>query len=329
VCDKYGVAKMTGKMKTMCIGRLLIDLPDEAQVALRGSSIDGFDIHAFDESDEAFTARVAAREAEIRAKPDRLGGNKNMESVREVKTDSGLVGKIFVHGRYVTEGTQLNGLDLERYRYEGVALEGYVHANGISIDLAAKKYRPDRVDNLSRLISKLVANPGNRIPAEPGFCIDKAYFRDPLTADQTEKIFMSAQLPSHPDITIGLMSMAGTEPDKRGLIERSNAAWSKGPLAMAIKLRLTKLRAAPRTHGGLTGDELVVRVYEENFSTVFGFQWEVIGTKDDVFVPFLSFEMATGRGKKEPVQSSLSQDAAIALWDKITSSIRLLRPTVP
>jgi len=330
VRDKYEVAKMTEKMKTVCVGRLLIDLPKKAQVGLNGPTISSFHIDAFDESDEAFTARVAAREAEIRATPDHLGGNRNMESVREVKTDSGLVGKIFVHGRVITEGTSGSSPDtMEHYHYENVAVEGYVHADGISVDLTAEKYDPDHVDNLSRLISQLVPNPANRIPTEPGFCIDKAYFRDPLTADQRENIFMSARLPSHPDLTIGIISMAGNEPVKRGLIERSDAAWSKGPLAMAIKLRLTKLRAAPRTFGGLTGDELIVRVYEENFSTVFGFQWEVLGKKDDVFVPHLLLEMSTGRGKKEPVQSSLSQDAAIALWDKITSSIRLLRPIQP
>jgi hypothetical protein len=96
VRDTYEVAKMTEKMKTVCVGRMLIDLPEEAKFALHGTSIDGFDIETFAESPEAFSVRVAAREAEIRAKPDRLGGNKNLESVREVKTNSGLVGKIFV-----------------------------------------------------------------------------------------------------------------------------------------------------------------------------------------------------------------------------------------
>ena len=96
---------MTEKMKTVCVGRMLIELPEAAQYELYGASIDGFEIAAFAESPEAFHARVVAREAEIRAQPDRLGGNKNLEAVREVKTESGLTGKIFVHGRNVTEGS--------------------------------------------------------------------------------------------------------------------------------------------------------------------------------------------------------------------------------
>ncbi len=40
----------------------------------------------------------------------------------------------------------------------------------------------------------------------------------------------------------------------------------------------------------------------------------------------LSFQMTTGEGDNGPVPTSLSQDAAMALWDKISSSIRLHTP---
>lgn len=80
---KDEVSRMTNKMKTVCVGRFLIDIPEEAQVELRQARIDGFDISAFDEAEESFQKRVADRESEIGAAPDRLGGNKNLESVKE------------------------------------------------------------------------------------------------------------------------------------------------------------------------------------------------------------------------------------------------------
>lgn len=324
VRDKHEVARMTDKMKTVCVGRFLIDMPEEARIALDRVSIDGFDIASFDESDKEFWERVAAREAELRAKPDRLGGNNNLESVREVRMGSGLVGKIFVHTRTVTEGTAANGLELERYRYEGVAIEALVHAKGISIDLSADDSDPDLIEDLPRLVTKLVANPGNQIPTEPGFCIDRAYFRDPLTADQREQIVMHADLPSHPDVQFRLTSLAGTKPDSQGLLERN--AETEAKASFAEKMRVSTLRAAPRTIGTLTGDELVQRFAEKNHTTGHSLEWEVNGTKDNVFVPDLSFEMVTGEGDRQPVQSSLSDGAALGLWDKITSSIRI-RPT--
>lgn len=327
VRDTYEVAKMTEKMKTVCVGRMQIDLPETAKVELYGARVHGFSIFAFRESTEAFSGRVEAREAEIRAKPDRLGGKKNLETVRDVKTESGLVGKIFEHGRYAKETTAGYSIETLRHiRYEGVALEAHVHGDGISIDLSNDDYDPDRIENLPKLIAQLVANPGNSIPTEPGFCIDRAYVRDPLKAEQREQIMLSAGLPSHPDIEIRFDTMAGTKPDSKGLLQRS--AESHARLPAILNLRFTNLRAGPRTIGGLTGDELVERVVEENFAIIFGFRWEVNGTEDNVFIPDVELKMATGRGNHGPVPSSLAQPAALALWDKISSSVRA-RPTAP
>src|SRR5437763_12139984 len=63
--DRSEVAKMTEKMKTVCVGRYLIDVPAQAEVGLSGAMLDGFEIETVDESDAAFRQRVAAREADI------------------------------------------------------------------------------------------------------------------------------------------------------------------------------------------------------------------------------------------------------------------------
>lgn len=324
--DEHEVARMTQQMKTICVGRFLIDLPKEAQVELGRARIHGFNVGAFEESAEEFQKRLADREAQIKAKPDRLGGSKNLESAREVKTDSGIVGKIFVHSRTVTEGTAANGLELERFRYEGVAIEALVHASGISIDLVADDYHPDRLENLSKLVAQLVVNPENNPPPESGFCLDRAYFREPLTAQQAEQITMFAGLPSHPDVDFMLILAAGLKPDEQGLLERSGAAEER--LSLADKMRISRLRAAPREISGLPGEELVELFVEENDARVHSFWWEVNGTEDNVLIPHFVFKMNTGKSINGPVPSSLSDSAALGLWDKITSSIRL-RPSRP
>lgn len=315
------VARLTSRMKTHCIGRFLIDMPEEAQVELARARIHGLDISAFDETKEEFQLRLAQREEEIETKQDRLGGNKNLESVKEVETDTGLVGKIFVHSRSVTEGTAGNGLENERYRYEGVAVEALVHGNGVSIDLTSERYFPDNVDRLNQLVSQLVPNPENVLPKEPGFCIDRAYFRDPLKADQREQITMFASLPRHPDIDFMLILAAGMKADEDGLLGRGAAAEAQLPLTE--RFRITRLRAAPRKIGGLSGEELVRRGIEENDAQVYSFWWEVDGIESDVFTPHLEFTMATGKSVNGPVQSSMSKEAALELWDKISSTIRL------
>ncbi|MGJ9416241.1 T6SS immunity protein Tli4 family protein [Massilia sp. CMS3.1] len=322
--DQADVARMTTNMKSVCIGRFLIDLPQETRLELRGPRIDGFDISSFDEPEAAFYVRLAQREAELRATPDQFGGNKNLRSVREVKTDNGVIGKIFVHGHKVTEGTRNRGLELEHYRDEGVAIEAMVHGHGMSFAVAAGDYNPDNIEDLPRLVAKLVPNPRNQIPTEPGFCIDRAWFRDPLTADQGEEIMMSAQLPSHPDIEFLTILAAGNKPSRQSLLERS--ADTDARLTLAERWRISTLRAAPRQIAGITGDELVTRYAEMNDTVGYSFWWEVAGTVDNVLVPHFVFKMTTGEGDQEPVSTSMSEDAAMALWDKITSSIRFHTP---
>lgn len=320
--DDREVARITKTMKTVCIGRFTIDMPVQAQVKLGQARINGFNIAAFEETTEQFQRRLANREAQIRAKPDRLGGNKNLESVREIETDLGVFGRIFIHSRTATEGTAAKGLELERYRYEGVAVEALVHAEGISIDLAADDYYPDRIQNLTKLVAQLVPNPENKVPAAPGFCIDRAYFREPLTADQHEQITMFAGLPSHPDVDFVMSLAAGLQPDEQGLLERSAAAEER--MSMEARMRVSKLRAAPREIAGVPGEELVELFVEENDARVHSFWWEANGTEDNVLIPHFVFKMNTGTSNNGPVQSSLSDGAALGLWDKITSSIRVL-----
>lgn len=322
--DQLEVARMTQQMRTICIGRFLIDLPEEANVELREMSIDGFQIVSFDEQAADFQARLLQRETRLRTAPDRLERRKSLESVRDVKTANGVVGKIFVHSWTVSEGTRARGLEQERYRYERIAVEALVHADGMSYEIGSDGYDTDRVDDLPKLIAKLVPNRGNRAPQEPGFCVYNAWFRDPLAADQNERLKMRAELPRHPDIDLRLDLMAGASPQGPGLLARSAEAYKWR--SYAEKKRISRLRAAPRTIDGLTGDEVVDEVEALNNVFVQDFRWEVDGTADKVFIPRLTVTMKTGGAVNGPVPSSLSQEAAIALWDKIKSSIRFHTP---
>lgn len=315
------VARMTEKMKTVCVGRFLIDLPEEAQIELVRPNIDGFDMAVFDESSEDFQKRLADRETQVKAMPDYAGGKRNLELVREVATDRGVTGKVFAHSRKVTEGTRARGLELERYRNEGIAVEALLHADGISFDLASEYYDPDQIENLPRLVAQLAPNPPGQVPLEPGFCIERAYFRDPLTAAQGEQIMMFARLPEHPDVELMLILSAGNKPDEEGLLARS--ATAEEQLSFADRMRITRLRAAPRKIGSLTGDELVRRGVEENDAHVYSFWWEVNGTENDVMVPHVVLKMSTGKSENGPIPTSMSEDVALGLWDKISSSIRL------
>ena len=319
--ERQEIEQLSRGMRTVCVGRFLIDLPAEAQIELGKTRIHGFDIAVFDETRSDFQQRLADRKAQLQATVDWLGGTQNLESERPIRSDSGATGTIFVHGRKVTEGSRARGLELERYRNEGIATEALVHSDDISIDMAADYYDPDQLENLPRLVSRLVPNPKNKVPVEPGFCIERAYFRDPLTAEQGEQIMMSVHLPRHPDIEFLLILAAGQKPDVETLLVRAAAAEARLPLLG--RLRLSTIRAAPRVIGGLAGEELIQFYVEANDKHVYPYWWEVNGKEDDVLVPHVVFHMTTGQGQNGPAPASMSGKAARALWETVSSSIRL------
>src|SRR5205085_1908499 len=102
---------------------------------------------------------------------------------------------------------------------------------------------------------------------------------------------MFASVPGHPDLAIAFTSMAGLKTGP-GLLERNARSAAREPFWM--RTAFTTLRQGKRTVHGLGGEELVMRVTELNFSTVFGLDWEMPGTEADVLAPFLHLELETG-----------------------------------
>jgi hypothetical protein len=322
--DRTKVAKMTERMKTMCVGRFLIDLPQEADVSLGRAFLDGFDIVTVVEGESAFIARARAREAEIGSQPNELG-KKNIELVKELNNEE-VLGKLLVFGRWATSWNE-NG---KRKRVEAVALNGFMHhkAKEVSFTFSAKNYDPRNIDKLPKLMAKVVARGAQETPGEPGFCIDRALVKDPLSSEQNESVTMFAGLPGHPDLAIVFSTIAGTKQGP-GMLARSAKATAGLPFFMRAAFRT--LREGTRTVNGLPGEELGVKVTEANLTTNYSFDWEMSGKEDDVKRPLLTLELQTGinpRAGGKPVQSSLSEAALTDLWDKISSSIRL-RPAAP
>lgn len=316
--DKQGVATMTAQMKTVCVGRFLIDLPAKAEYSITGAFVDGFHISVTDETREQFGARLTAREAEINGETNQLG-NKNMEAVQQLDAN-GFTGKLFTFGRsstYTFEGDT-------RRDWVSVKVEGYAHAGNRTFNFIADAYDPALVSNLGKLLRQLRSVPADKIPVKPGFCFGPGMLLDPIAAVAAEKVVMFAGFPGHPDVAVAFNTMAGLKRTWPTLLERRAKVAAERPLI--LRSLFSTLRAGPRTINGLAGEEMATKVTELNFSIVYGFDWELPGTEDDVLVPAIHLEMSTGNSTApggEPVQSSLHQEAALDLWDKIVASIRV------
>lgn len=319
--DKSEVAKMTEKMKSVCVGRHLVDVPAQAEVSLSHEMIDGFDVATVDESEAAFRERLASREADLEARGSASDGTGGMVEAVDLRIDA-MVGRTFVFGRnrgYLMKGDQ-------RIEDEFVSVEAHAHIGGLSFMLAMKYANEADAGRAAALLTRLRPRGQEEIPAIQGFCIGRAIFAEPLPAHRTEHAAMHIRLPDHPDVAMAFVSMPGGGTDL-DLLARSADTDASDTAVDA--LRVTKLRADKRNINGLAGEELLERFRELNFATTFAFMWETRGVDDDPMRPFLSLELQAGISPEpggRPADASLHEDAVVALWDSVASSIRV-RPT--
>jgi hypothetical protein len=315
---------MTEKMKTVCIGRFLIDIPAQAEITVSRERMAGFEIETIEEDDATFQKRVADREADIDTRgrdPDHDGG---IVEARDLRVPN-MIGRVFIYGRsrgYVMEGDR-------RVDMESVSVEAHAHMDGLSFSLSATESSESRAKTAEELLARLRVRGEDEIPSVPGFCIWRAVFADPLPAHKTEHIAMHIGFPEHPDVGVAFVSFPGGNKIRNLLTRYSDMDAEANPDEM---LRVSKLRSGKRTINELAGEEVLERVHELNFATTYGFVWETQGIPDDPQQPFLSLELHGGispRPGGNPVDASLHEDAVLALWDSISSSIRLRKSGPP
>lgn len=312
---------MTEKMKSVCVGRFLVDVPANAAVMLSREMMDGYTIVTVEETEMAFRERITARGAAIQSPGSAVDGTGGMVEASDLHVP-GMIGRKFVFGRnrgYLMEGDR-------RIDDEDVSVEVHGHTGGMSFSLSMKNADVADADLAEGLLARLRRRGEDEVPTGPGFCIWRGFFVEPLPAHATEHIVMHIGLPRHPDVGIAFASLPGGGTTRSLLTRVKDMDAEAGADEM---LRVTKLRTGKRHINDLSGEEVLERVRELNFATTFGFVWETEGVKDDPLKPFLSLELHSGISLEpaaRPADSSLHEDAVLALWDMISSSIRM-RPT--
>lgn len=317
--DKEKVKQMTATMKTICVGRFLIDVPAAADVSFAPAFVSGWTVSVdSQETDEQFASRLTSKEAELKATKNERHGV-SLESVIKVE-DSEIQGRIFVFDR-----TWQYGFEGDK-RVDSTFAVAHAYArtlSGMSV-VFTSQVGGDRTAELGRLIKQIKPLAEGEIPERPGFCFGPAMIREPLTASQNERVTMFLSLKDHPDFEIALDTAAGLKPGTT-LLARD----ASNSVRQDYAFLFNALRRGDRAIGGIPGQELAYKAHELNGTTTHDITWESISDASNVFQPELSLEFSTGHAPRsggKPVGSSLADDAVLALWDKISSSIRV-RPT--
>jgi hypothetical protein len=165
------------------------------------------------------------------------------------------------------------------------------------------------------------------VPKEPGVCIDEGFIADNTSNDQ--EIFSAGiSLPSIPDMRFSIMSNknASTEgPNGVGLIARHESAMTAQGIVFPVFADMARLRMGRHTVNTWDGEEVLLRHNGEDGAIAHEFLWAFVGKTGDRTRPAsVDIQLDTGVADdtKFATRGSLSDDEAVALWDKLLSGLR-------
>jgi hypothetical protein len=165
------------------------------------------------------------------------------------------------------------------------------------------------------------------VPKEPGVCIDEGFIADNTSNDQ--EIFSAGiSLPSLPDVRFSIMSNknASTEgPNGVGLIERHESAMTAQGVVFPAFAGMARLRMGRHTVSTWAGEEVLLRHNGEKGAIAHEFLWAFVGKTGDRARPAsvdIRLDTGVADDTKFAIRGSLSDDEAVALWDKLLSGLR-------
>jgi hypothetical protein len=308
------------KTKPVCFGRFIIDLPATAIVVFGRMTVD-FEVRHF-------AGEASSADKRISKQLMKLDEEKFV--TRRMNTPGSLYGKVVEEG-IPGQKTFIGALS-DSYRissYVPIGEDLFVFA---STSLPSTEEVRQRISKAGLFARHLRARAEGDIPAEPGICLEGGFINLTPTF---ENISMGIRLAEFQDVHLSISTLKNRgEPDEYAKLEfrlqsaeRDAIQEGKGELYKRIKF----FRRAPRQIGNWAGEEALARMPEEKgtFSS-HQFNFYAMGTADDILHPVADVQLDTGvSGNKTKAKApSVTDDEAVALWDRLTSTIRA-RPTAP
>jgi hypothetical protein len=310
------------RTKTVCFGRFVIELPADAQV-IWGDTIVPLGIWVEKGAANELASRVAEVEALLRSQP-RYPLTKGLSLYFE--TIDGVVAGM----RHVISQENFDGDGL--LRINSLFAMGNDLVGMEARPLEEKKHRA--LEMLNSMARRLRPRSETELPSEAGACIENAFLTDaPDTKpeDVNEHIQVGFRLAEFHDVHLSIHIAPSSEMrwslDKQ-LETTENRARKVGESEPFERLKIFR-RAKREIHEWKTGFEILTRTPgEEGVHAYHDFWMKFTGAANDPLRPFADIQFQTGVGENSAgaVKPSLTDEEAIALWDKLTSSIRV-RPT--
>lgn len=315
------LAKIFSRTKLVCFGRYALEVPQEAQL-IWGSASFPSEVEVLpggpDESKrriEDDIVKLKHEEKTVQIRYNKAGPIENSWQIRYYPSDNAKSEGLYLFNTYVNKG-------------EFTFLLGGAIEDGETEEAAASR-------EAIRAKSLRLRTPDD-IPAEPGYCIEHGFLASSFYGDQ-EMVNAGIYLPSLPDVTFSISS------NKDAYADYPKKEFEK--MKVEELSLLARIRQAQEDQGVMYPHRTVLREGKRDVQHWHGeeslikrkdgthdFEWALVGTPRDVANPSdFSVQMYTkvehdtvGAAKA----ASLSDDEAVALWDKLLSGLKF-RVKVP
>lgn len=318
------VAAAFEKVKTVCFGRFEVEVPENTQVtwgrALVPLAVDIYvdGVNEVKEMEKNFIDELKSEKAIY------LNHVPLLISVTDVRDPDGRL--VVGHDGFEA----INGLRINRYftlNNDGVVIE----------TRPLRAHKDETIALINSTASRLRPRHENEIPDEPGNCIEHGFLPDlanPTKEDLMEHIRIGFRLKEFPDAHFSIYVAPSNPHDPESDSLETQFKRIKGdpatPEEMKVLSHIKYFRESPRKiHDWDTGYEVLMRTPDEDGSlSHHDFLMKFTGVPHNPYKPYADIQFQTGvvDDAAGAGKASLTDDEAVAVWDKITSTIRV-RPT--
>lgn len=317
------------KTRTVCFGRFVVEVPASAVVVFGPAKVPD-SLERFESEGGKLDEKVTARESELRSQP-RYPRTQGLTLYKET-LDGAMPGQKIVIG-WETFGSSFYKVE----SFVKVGADVYVqHTQASPKDdeehRSAGWTVSQNVAVLNTIARHLRSRADDEMPTDPGVCIDGGFIADNAALTH-ERIAIGIRLKEFPDVHFSievnknqeqLVESNALEPRLKQA-EKDTRAAGAGDWYSRVKF----FRRGDREINGWHGFEVLARKpAQEGGSENHQFAFLSHGEIKSPLKPELDVQLDTGVHGNDTAATapSLTDEEAVALWDKLTSSIRV-RPT--
>lgn len=326
------VEALTARLTPRCVGRYLIDLPEKFVLNSQSSTIlEDVTISIEPMPRWRFDDHLAVHKEVLERTKLPLSGHAMLRSATPIEG-----GLLFDHAKSdASSGRAARLLDAQFWR-NGFKISAAIEAfDGTFPEDAQSKYHrefgtdvPKRTSQLMDIASRLQGRRDDEIPQGQGVCFANGFLKGPPT--DREWLNMYHHWSGVEDVYFTYRYISSIGPQTTTLPERGPA------IEAELKSRNgATLRKGPRSDADLPFDEWVVERDSSSGARTYRFTLEANSQEGTALKPLFIMNLSSGVRHPRPAptleeaavrkpiaQASLSAAPSVALWDKVTQTLR-------